>query len=229
MTKNAPDTRDALIESYQEYTRAVARQLMRSHGLPTNLFDEFVAAGNLGLVEAAERFDFREGVEFKNFAFLRIRGAIIDSIRQSSHLSRKAYRRARALEAMYDSREQENQLDASKPRLDKILEIAARGALSFRLSMADAEDEVSRVESHGQTPEALLDAKKHYLLLCKLVQDLPDRERYIIEQYYFRGASFREIAEGADGMSKSWVSRLHSRGLELLRSRYEAVLEQETK
>ena len=69
--------RKNLVEEFQEYVHAVVGRLMRAVNLPTHMEDEFVAAGYLGLVEAASRFDRDSGKKFKSYAFLRIRGAVI--------------------------------------------------------------------------------------------------------------------------------------------------------
>jgi RNA polymerase sigma factor (sigma-70 family) len=52
-----------------------------------------------------------------------------------------------------------------------------------------------------------------------LIATLPEKERLIVEDYYLKEKSFVEIANENGGMSKSWVSRLHSRALELLKER----------
>jgi RNA polymerase sigma factor FliA len=229
---NAPRTRisrDKLIEEYQPYVHYVATRLMKSLGLPSEQFDEFVAAGYLGLVEAAERFDFKSGVSFKNFAYLRIRGAIIDGLRNCSQLSGRAYRFAKALEAAQDLREVMSEDDwrkisqqksgHSKESLGKILEYATKGALVYRLSFADAPAEVSEMRSEAGNPETLLQEKQSTRFLKEAVSALPPKEQEIVDEYYFQGKPFCQIAQEKGGLSKSWVSRLHSRAIEKIKKR----------
>ena len=99
--------RDALVEQYQGYVHATVRKLIKFMGLPANRFDDFVSAGYLGLVEAAGRFDAQANDNFQNYAYLRIRGAIIDSIREGSELKGVGYKRAQALAAAHDVRMEE--------------------------------------------------------------------------------------------------------------------------
>src|SRR5579864_2212780 len=60
--------------------------------------DDVLSAGTVGLLHAIDRFDPDQGVRFETYALQRIRGAIIDTIRSLSPLSRGAGRRARLLD-----------------------------------------------------------------------------------------------------------------------------------
>jgi RNA polymerase sigma factor for flagellar operon FliA len=225
------ERRDALISEYQEYVHYVVGYLVQSMRLPADLFDEFVAAGYLGLVEAAERFDFEAGKPFKNFAFLRIRGAIIDSIRECSELSGRAYHYARALKAALDLREQlaqelESAAVDSPPAEDEAgaaLEYAAKSLMAFRLSLAQCKNELTTNGRYGENPEVQLSKKEIAKKFRTLLATLPEKERLVIEEYYFNDKSFVEIASEHEGFSKSWVSRLHSRALSRLEHRVMAA------
>ena len=226
--KSQIQSRDDLIVQYQEYVRSLVGQMIQAMGLPSSHFDEFVAAGFLGLVEAAERYRNESGVEFRNFAYLRIRGAVIDSIRACSDLSGRAYHHARALKAANELRSselEELQCDKlvaqdGKGSLVRVLEYSARVALAFRLNFDHSETQASGAGEQSSTPEVLLSGKQQARLLRKLLTDLPEKERFIIEQHYFQDKSFMEISREHPSLSKSWISRLHSRALSLLKEAY---------
>src|SRR5918992_3700513 len=79
--------RDALIEQHRSYARALAIKVMRT--LPSSIeLADLVAYGEVGLVEAAERFDPRRGVSFSTFAHYRIKGAIYDGLREMGYFTR---------------------------------------------------------------------------------------------------------------------------------------------
>lgn len=224
-TKIAEDlvARDSLVDQYQNYVRTLSSRLIKRFGASPALRDDIVSAGYIGLIEAAERFDPSAGVEFKTFAYLRIRGAIIDAIRRSSDLSPAAYRYARALSAVQDLRSgvRLNTLRTGKdPKkaLAQILEFTAQGALAFRLSLVEVEDEPLHLGEKSH-PEERLIAKARDRFLRELVDELPERERNIVKKYYFEDKSLQEIAEEESGVSKSWMSRVHSRALNMLRER----------
>lgn len=217
--------RHDLIAEYMRYVRNLARMMINSMDLPKQGFDDLVAGGMLGLVEAAERFDFASGSNFKGFAFHRIRGAMIDSIRRSSDFSGKAYRAARAFEACSSLREESRHVRSAqeqqnkKQRLDEILNLAAEGALAYRLSFADYDDQASSEAQNQSNPELLLGEKESTRKISHLLETLPEKERLIVEEYYFHGMSFTEITEKYPNLSKSWVSKLHKRALQILRKR----------
>ena len=219
------ERRDDLIEEYRQYVHYVVGYLIQSMSLPGQFFDEFVAAGYLGLVEAAERFDFDSGRPFKNFAFLRIRGAIIDSIRECSELTGKAYRYARALRAAEELR-QSLTCDAetartsapseAKAQLGAVLDYAGKSVMAFRLTLTECENRISTRDAYGENPEVLLSQKQNVKMFRTMVATLPKNERLVIEEYYFNDKSFSEIADAHAGLSKSWISRLHARALQRL-------------
>ena len=225
--------RDALISEFQNYVRSIALRLIRSLNLPAQNLDEYIAAGYLGLVEAAERFDGRDGRPFKPFAFLRIRGAIIDSIRITSHVSSKAYRMSKALQSAQELKEEMKIAHANsfntnvkakavenQAKLARILEYAAQGILVFRLSLTEVAGEVSAIADERANPEEMAVANSNLQNMLDLVETLPQKERTIIKEHYYHGKSFIEIADEQQGMSKSWVSRLHSRALQRLKEKY---------
>lgn len=211
--------RNELIDQYRLYTERVVASLMRLFRLPLDRHDEFVSAAYLGLVEAASRFDFTAGTSFRSFAFLRIRGAIIDSIRESVGVSGKAYRKVRALEAAHDLREQlatesdSQRRTTASEKLARILDHAVTASLSYRLSLRDAEIEITTQAETPFDPASLLESRELVRKIRQFVATLPENERNIITDYYFRGLPFAEIAELYGRKSKSWVSRLHRRAL----------------
>ncbi len=219
--------RNGLIEQYQGYVRATVRKLINYMGLPNNRFDDFVSAGNLGLVEAASRFDPRSNDSFQNYAFLRIRGAVIDSIREESELKGVAYRRAKALALAHEIRmEAFNRVAEGKPEqkenkscVDATLDYTAKITLSHRLSFHDCEDAINDSEGGVASPEEAFEKKERAQRIRKLLATLPERERLILENFYFKDMSFTDIANNHAGLSKSWISRLHDKGLELLKVR----------
>lgn len=211
--------RDELIDEYRAYTERVVGSLIRLFRLPLDRYDEFISAGYLGLVEAASRFDFSAGTPFRSFAFLRIRGAIIDGIRESVGMSGKVYQKLRAFEAANDLREQiAHEADPSRrsvasERLTRILDHAVTASLSYRLSIRDAEIEISGRSEAPVDPATIAESRELVKKIHEFVATLPERERNIIRDYYFRGLPFAQIAEAYGRKSKSWVSRIHRRAL----------------
>lgn len=227
MVESSGKDRDELILQFQYFVRQVAGSLVNSMNLPPAMFDEYVAAGYLGLVEAAERFDFSQGRDFRNFAYLRIRGSIIDTVRKTADVPGYVYNRyVKALKAAQALREQMHEQEkssgapaGSREALAGILEYLARSALAFRI----AEREMPAGTADGKPfpdPCSALEMRQDRELIRDLVSRLPEKERKIIESYYFGEMSFVAIARASEDMSKSWVSRLHARALKRLKEAY---------
>jgi RNA polymerase sigma factor for flagellar operon FliA len=95
-TQAPDDSRDHLVEAHLHLVDSIARK-HRSYGLGSGIeFDDLVAYGRIGLLDAATRFDTTKGVPFEAFARRRIRGEMIDGIRRDGWFGRRAYRRPRA-------------------------------------------------------------------------------------------------------------------------------------
>lgn len=223
--------RNDLIEQYREYAQNIVGWMIKTMHLPRESFDDLLSASYMGLVEAAERFDAEAGYEFRAYAYFRIRGAVIDSIRQSSQLSGRAYNLAKAVQAAQDLREQllaerDSNSSASKAgekkeaELERILDYAAGSVLAYRLSFNDAEEELGSLSDEQPDPEMQLLLKQSGELLQELVETLSPKERTVIKEFYFRDKTFKEIVEEQDGMSKSWVSRLHTKAIKNLKQRF---------
>jgi RNA polymerase sigma factor for flagellar operon FliA len=95
----APDSAERqrlLTENLQE-VRYIARRI--HDRLPSHVpFDDLVHAGILGLIDAVDRFDPGKNVQLKSYARFRIRGAILDSLRQMDWSPRNLRRQARRIE-----------------------------------------------------------------------------------------------------------------------------------
>src|SRR6516164_7092955 len=92
----APEKK-SLVEQHLPLVHAVARKVKRTLNAAVDL-EDLVGYGSKGLVEAAERFDARQGVAFSTFAYYRIRGAMYDGLRTMGWYSRADYARYRAEE-----------------------------------------------------------------------------------------------------------------------------------
>jgi RNA polymerase sigma factor for flagellar operon FliA len=220
MVETSEQRKHQLITESQRFTSNLVKKMVKSMNLPVDVIPELEAAGYLGLVEAAEKFDESKGISFLNFAYLRIRGAVIDAVRQISSLSRYAYSYQKALEAIHSVREADleagqvsSEALSSDEMLAKVFDIAADGALAFRLSFDDYESEANDQANQELNPEDQLNQSLIKKKILEAIATLPEQQRLIIEGYYFHDKSFVEIANEEAGNSKSWVSRLHQRAL----------------
>jgi RNA polymerase sigma factor for flagellar operon FliA len=220
---NGLDERNALVEEYLTFVEGLVSRLMRAMGLPQRHREDFVAAGLLGLVEAAGRFDAGRGSEFRSFAYLRVRGAVIDHIRASCELSGHAYQVLKALESAQELRTQsleDRRSRRSSPsgHAAEGIEVLSKSAVAYAIVGA-AHGQPLYVNESPSDPEREISEKQTSEKIRAAIATLPEKERTIVEQYYFNDLTLSEVAKGYSGLSKSWVSRLHDRALSMLRER----------
>lgn len=217
--------RNSLVERYREYTHAIASQLLKSMNLPVVMYEELCSAGYIGLIEAAGRYDSSTGVPFKNYAYLRIRGSIVDSIRAHSDIPPGAYRMIKILSAIDDMRAEYDFKERSQKSLrdnnivNNCADFLTKSIVAFKCGNVRHDTCIENFESN--TPEEILTLKQNLKFLKKLMNQLTADEKLIIEQYYFNNLSFTEISRSTDNrLTKSWISRLHSRAIVKLRDLY---------
>lgn len=100
----AANIREELILKYTYLVKYVAGRLYASYGNNVE-FDDLVSYGIFGLIDAIDKYDTARGVKFETYAQLRIRGAIIDQLREIDWLPRSVRRKSKELEKAYNDME----------------------------------------------------------------------------------------------------------------------------
>jgi len=183
--------------------------------------DELVAWGQVGLLEAAERFDEKVGANFLTFAHYRIKGAIYDGLRKMGVLrgsdARSAYVGERSAAYLGNLSDRDTGGGNRRGSFDddvKEVSSAVMGlAMLLGVSM-DAADGLGMDE--GLAADERLELEQQKRRLRAALEKLPEKERALLEGYYFQGKTL-EDAGGEIGQSKSWASRLHARAIERLK------------
>jgi RNA polymerase sigma factor FliA len=203
-----------LIESHISYAHAVAAELLAR--FPSHVDRQDVrAAAEYGLVQAANAYDASKGVAFTTFAYYRIRGAVFDLLRETIKTTR--FEEA-ANEYMIDYSEGAS---TGAPSYAEVKNVAAGIVASYFLSLGNPSSKPS-----AQSAEAPLDAllrQEQQKGIREALKTLPEKNRKILEGHYFEDLTLEEIGKRM-GLSKSWVSRMHAKGLEMLRPVVERVL-----
>jgi RNA polymerase sigma factor for flagellar operon FliA len=225
--------RARLVERHLDLARRVAYMI---HPRVRELVDaeELVALANAGLTEAAQRFDPERGVAFTTFAWYRVQGAIIDGLRKSANLPRRAWAKLTALRAAGEYLEQRGERDAGAvkqgvtPARGADALAAMKDALSairtmYITSLEALQDSGFDPAEDAAGPADRLATGRLASRLRDAVNALPDKERALLTKHYWEGKNLLEA--GAElGISKSWASRLHAQAVERLR----AIVDAET-
>ncbi len=207
----------------------LARQLARSIGSAVEV-DDLRSFGREGLLEAARRFDRSRGVPFRAYANFRVRGAMIDGVRLSSQLPRRAYERVNGLSAAL--RASEGAADDTFAAVPSVPRAQADQALGDHLAaMATAitmglisptvtgdGGEHVQISTNANPEESVLRAQL-ISAVTSAIGELPEEEAALVRRHYLEGERFDHVAASL-GLSKSWASRLHTRALGRLAKRF---------
>jgi len=206
--------RDELILSHLPLVKHVIGRLIG--GLPPGIDAENLeAAGVLGLVEAAGKFDPTRNAQFKTFAYLRIRGAILDELRRNSPLPQHMLERVSAIRKAYRTLPQPVSVEALaaatgfKP--DDVADALAAERFTRQVSWEQtAEPNGLSPATAAEPPDAEAERWEATQQLTEAIAALPAKERIAVTLYYKEELRLKEIAEVMK-LSPSRISRLLSK------------------
>jgi RNA polymerase sigma factor FliA len=229
--------RDELVLSHLTEVHFIARRIHK--GLPVFvLLEDLVHSGVLGLLEATQRYDPTKNVKFKTFAKFRIRGAILDSLRELD----RASRRLRAKSQKLDGASAHLSLKLGRqPTEDEIAHEVGLGLAALRklVSTLRGLDSVNRQVASGkertetrdliesapasseESPFAQCLRSEMRRHLAQAMSNLSQREKRILSLYYFEQLTTQEIASILE-VTTPRISQIRSAALAKLRTQLEA-------
>ncbi len=222
--------RQALIELHLPQVRYIAERMLAK--LPPSVDrDDLIGAGVLGLLDAVEKYDELRGVQFKTYAETRIRGAMLDSLRELDWSSRSLRARAREIEVAARKIEQEKGRMAEEEELADALglELSAFQNLlgelrGLTLVELDNHDESATGTNAWQVPDnpdlsPLMEYERQETRenLIAAIHRLPERERQVVALYYVEELTMKETG-AVLGLTESRVSQIHTQALIHLRA-----------
>ncbi len=207
--------REALIESGRPLVRSIAKKVIAT--LPREVDrEDVVRYGELGLVEAANKFDPTRGARFQTFAYYRIRGAIYDGLRQMAWLPRSLYAKLKyeegANQFLLNASDRQIGADGKPDPAEQITQAVGTLAAIYVTSMDAAEGWEAEGTSRDDDPTFAAELKDTRKALCGALETLDEKERELLRLFYYENLTLTEAGERL-GLSKSWASRLHSRAL----------------
>jgi RNA polymerase sigma factor for flagellar operon FliA len=234
-----PEIREKLIVEYSYLVKYVAGRLSIYFGSNVD-YDDMVGYGVFGLIDAIDKFNINKGVKFETYASLRIRGSIIDSIREMDWVPRSLRQKNKELERVYT--ELENQLGHSASDKQVAEKLGISMAEFYKLlgdvsvsSMVSLEDfldqnceigvEQSNINKEDK-PESYLELTEIKDILLNAIGRLPDKEKNVVSLYYFDELTLKEISMIMK-VSESRISQLHTKAILRMRgklARHKSIL-----
>lgn len=220
------DAGDFLVEKYMPLVEFVVQRFMVS--LPKTISqDDIRSLAYEGLLDAFDKFDWSKELKFETYATWRIKGAVIDGLRQSDWLPRSIRDKVKKIEKAYIELEQQNNtavtdaevsayLGITKGELNKAVSDAALSSLVSIDETAYGDDAIDKYSIVDQaidaSPEKSLDAQSMKESLARAIDRLPEKEKLVVSLCYFEELKLTEIAEVLS-VSVSRVSQLHSKAI----------------
>lgn len=222
--------KDQLIQRFAPLVKRIAYHLMAR--LPSSVqVDDLIQNGMMGLLDAINRFEAGMGAQFETYAAQRVRGAMLDGLRENDWLPRSLRRDFRRIEVAISQLEQEYGRTPSESELAETLGMAlaeyqkmlqdARGhqLISFEDMIDDGnEDFLERhLSDDSNEPSRILEDESLRKSLVQGIELLPEREKLMMALYYEQDLNLREIGE-VMGVTESRVCQLHSQAVARLRA-----------
>ena len=234
--------RERLVVAYSPLVKYVAGRM--SSGLPGHVEEsDLISYGLGGLISAIERFDLSREIKFETYAITRIRGAIIDELRNLDWVPRSVRARAREIERINMKLEARLQRAPTDEEMatelgvtidefqETLLQISNSTivALDELWNVQDATgDQVSLLDTlpdrEAPDPQQLVDQSELRDRIADAIALLPEREKLVVALYYYENLTLREIGEVL-GVTESRVSQLHTKAVLRLRSKLQGELD----
>ncbi|MDP2340375.1 MAG: sigma-70 family RNA polymerase sigma factor [Deltaproteobacteria bacterium] len=222
-----------LVEQYTPFVRSIAAKIKK--GLAKNIeFDDLLAYGMTGLLEAAERYDPRMGANFMTFSYYRVRGAIYDGLRGMGWVSRTEYQKIRfeerATQYLENMASREVVAGEGNKSVEDNLEDLANQVsqlVTIYVTSLEAMEDLQVEDKERQPIDerfADVEMKAH---VREAIARLPDADREIVQLYYFKELSLQEVGNQL-GLSKSWTSRRHAQAIDRLTRVLQEILKETT-
>jgi RNA polymerase sigma factor for flagellar operon FliA len=225
------DERDRLILDNLPQVRLIARRIHDK--LPESVsLDDLVSTGVVGLITAVDNFDPSQNVKLKTYAEYKIRGAILDSLRELDWAPRQKRKKAKQIEAAINVAEQRLHRTPTEEEIARELSLTldqyhewlveVRGVNIGSLEYVGGEDDTRDLmqfvsDREEDWPSNLFERAELERLLASAVEKMPAVERTVLGLYYQNELTLREIATVMN-LHESRVSQLKSQAVLRLRT-----------
>lgn len=226
-----PAIREKLIIEYSHLIKFVAGRLNIYFGSNVE-YDDLVGFGVFGLIDAIDKFDVNKGVKFETYASLRIRGSIIDSIREMDWVPRSLRQKSKELEKVYWEIENELGHSATDKEvadklgipLDEFYKLLNDVNVSSMVSLEEFLEQNYEIgvdvpsSNKEDRPESYIEINELKEILGNAIEKLPEKEKTVISLYYFEELTLKEIS-AIMKVSESRISQLHTKSILRLRGK----------
>lgn len=221
---------EELVTDYIPLVHRIVSQVA-SYLRPPLTRDDLVSAGCLGLVKAAKNFDPFKDADFKTYAYIRVRGSVIDELRSWSFTPTGTNKKLKELERVYQQLEDELGVLPSDEQIAECMSISiedlyklyesSRGH-NFLSLHKQSEDGFgfndTLPDESVDSPGSKLDKHELATKLKEEILKLPEKHKQIIVLYYQQELTMKEVAQVLE-ITESRVSQIHASAIYKLQSK----------
>lgn len=214
----SPVLREQIVEHYLGLVNIIAGRI--AINLPPHVEkEELVSCGFFGLLDAVERYEPDLGNKFETYAGIRIRGAILDSLREKDWLPASVRQKIKRYEQVV------SQLEAKLGRPAKDNEIAdSMGCTEHELNMllnkmhlattVPLEDYMrsEKVLTSSNDVSKNIEAEEVKACLASAIDKLPEKEKLVVSLYYYEEMTLKEISLIMH-LTEARISQLHTKAV----------------
>ena len=215
---------DKLVAENMHIVRKIAWHMFGRVGRIVEI-DDLLQVGYMGLIDASRRYQPKAGASFASYAAIRVRGSIVDFLRDNANVCRSTITMQQKVRAAIGKLEQ-NLMRAPTPEeiaeelkipVGELEEWNARFAASQIKSLDELYTDQSKLFSDNQkTVEERLQHQQMKVLLRRALGQLPEREAMLLQLYYVEELNVYEIAKVL-GVTTGRVSQIKKAAVERLR------------
>ncbi|MCL1926242.1 MAG: FliA/WhiG family RNA polymerase sigma factor [Syntrophorhabdaceae bacterium] len=226
--------RDKIVAEFLPGIRIQAMRLKMR--LPSHIeVDDLISSGVVGLLDALDRYDASRDTKFRTYADFRIRGAMLDYLREMDWFPRSVRKHSSRLQSTYarlenilgrppEESEVANEIGITVDELNKQLAMFM-GVTVFSLDAIQDGDEESGAGIRSMLAEAAKEESREEELtrelkdqLGKAIDMLPEREKQLIALYYGEDLTLREISHILS-LGEPRICQLHAQAVLRLKSK----------
>ena len=217
---NKSKYKEEIIIKYVDLVKIVASKLFNYYAQKIE-YEDLVGYGIIGLIDAIDKFDYTKNIKFETYASIRIKGAIMDEIRNQDWVPRAIRQKSKQLNNAIKTLEDKLCREATKEEIAQYMNISIDELLKLidetsTFNIMSIEEEIADnykiqiIDTNiKNSPENQLIYNDNINELAKAIDTLNDKEKLIINLYYYENLTYKEISEIV-GLSESRISQIIS-------------------
>lgn len=226
----SPEEKERLVLQHAPLVKYMALRLVSR--LPSSVqADDLFNAGIIGLIDAIDKFDPTQGIQFETYAKIRIRGAMLDEIRSMDWVPRSLRQKSSSLERACSALEQRFGCDPTDEQvaaemgisLDEYFQLLddIKGISVLPEDIHEAVQEnrcVRAMSTDGDEPFQVMHRAELKRVLAQAIGTLPEKEQLVLSLYYYEELTMKEIG-AVLGYTESRISQIHTKAVLRLRTK----------